>query len=110
MRITILTIAIFYTLFFNGSVLVRAVETLTPRGELIIPPHRASGPVSFDGEEISLNVTANRVTVTGRYHLHSDLPGKHAVPLAYPFPMGGGGLSRHHQGVPGKGTLSREVR
>jgi hypothetical protein len=52
------------------------------------PRYRESGPVSFVGEEISLAITGGRVTVTGRYRLHSSLPGKHAVPLAYPFPVG----------------------
>ncbi len=53
-------------------------------------PAEASGPVRFVSEEIDLRVTGGRVTVTGRYHLHSDLPETRAIPLAYPFPVNAG--------------------
>lgn len=51
---------------------------------------KAPGPVRFVSEEIDVRVTEGRVTVTGRYHLHSDLPGTRAIPLAYPFPVNAG--------------------
>jgi hypothetical protein len=47
-----------------------------------------TGPVSFVSEVISLSITENRVSVSGRYNLRSNLPGKHTIPLAYPFPLG----------------------
>ncbi|MFA6473048.1 MAG: DUF4424 family protein [Candidatus Latescibacterota bacterium] len=51
-------------------------------------PDNPTGPVSFVGEKISLTITPKRVSVTGRYFMHSNQPGKHTIPLAYPFPLG----------------------
>jgi hypothetical protein len=58
-----------------------------------IPAHPGGKrrPVSFVAEEISLKIAGSRVSVTGRYLLQSDLPDKRAIPLAYPFPVGGAG-------------------